>query len=169
MANSFQIETQEQHNWCWAAVAATVSNYFFPDRVLSQCAIVNGVLNIDCCQDGETSACDVPKALEDALDAAKGLLGTSLMHDTLDKDLEFETVRQKIDAGLPVCVRTLWYGDENRGHFVMIMGYSISELQEPWLDIADPYFEDSTVPYELFRSAYWGIGQWSNTCLVNQS
>src|SRR3982751_825509 len=171
MANSFQIETQDQREWCWAAVAATVSNYFFPDQILSQCAIVNDVLHIDCCHDGERPACDIPKALEDALDAINRLLGTSRVYNTLDTYLKFEAVCQQIDAGLPVCVRTLWYGDENRGHFVIITGYSIGQSEDQWVDIADPRsgYEYSTVPYEQFLSAYWGVGVWGNTCLVNQS
>ncbi len=34
MANNFEIETQEKLNWCWAAVAATVSGYFFSPQTL---------------------------------------------------------------------------------------------------------------------------------------
>ncbi|MFL6464693.1 MAG: C39 family peptidase [Bryobacteraceae bacterium] len=174
MANSFQIETQEQRNWCWAAVAATVANYFFPGQAIEQCAVATGVQyaqgvpNTNCCPNGSTSVCDIPEALEDALNTVNNLLGKSLTHHASDTYLDFKIIRQKIDAGLPICARIRWYGEGERGHFVMIIGYSESPSAGQWVDIADPRYEDSTIPYEQFRSAYWGAGWWDDTYLVDQ-
>jgi hypothetical protein len=170
MATGFKIETQEKLNWCWAAVAATVSHYFFPDQPLQQVDIAKSVLHlaagIDCNAPG--SACDQPAPLEQAFGAVEVLAGRSLgMRPPSSGTLLFHKVQAQIDAGKPVCVRVQWF-DETRGHFVMISGYSISDSGEEWVDVADPYYEDSTIPYEQFVHAYLDAGAWTNTYLLKQ-
>lgn len=168
MATSFQIETQLKLNWCWAAVASTVSKYFFPDLPLTQCAIAEGVLHpgVNCCTDS-TSVCDQQAALEAALATVNTLQSKSLNNQPVPGFLTFGLIRKQIDASKPVCARIQWYGEPG-GHFVMISGYSISQSGEQWVDIADPYYDDSTVPYEQFVSAYLDAGAWSDTYLVDQ-
>ena len=171
MASSFQIETQERLNWCWAAVAATVSHYFFPTLSTTQCTIAKQVLQPpggDCCSDGLISPCDQAAELETALSAVNTLTGQSLNDQTLSgKIITFGAVRQQIDSGRPVCARIQWFG-EQRGHFVMISGYSLGQSGEQWVDIADPYYDDSILPYDQFVSAYLDAGEWSDTYLVGQ-
>ena len=167
MTTSFEIETQEKLNWCWAAVAATVSRYFYPNQAVEQCSIARSVLNIDCCA-AASGDCDEPAALETALDALNTTFPKSLTNQPLPGQLlPFAAVRGQIDSGRPVCVRIRWFG-ESGGHFVMISGYSVSESGEPWVDVADPYYQDSTVPYDRFVSAYLDAGAWTDTYLVGQ-
>jgi Papain-like cysteine protease AvrRpt2 len=163
----FEIETQQKLNWCWAAVAATAARYFFPKQTLTQCTIAKGVLGLDCCQD-PAAGCDEPAALQTALDAVNTALGKSLNNLPQGGTLAFESVRAQIDSGRPVCVRIQWFGTSG-AHFVMIDGYSVSQSGEPWVDIADPYYEDSTLPYEQFVFGYLNAGAWSDTYLLAQS
>jgi len=168
MNSKFEIQTQQKLNWCWAAVAATVSNYFFPNQAVQQCQIAKNILGIDCCTDPDPEACDAQAELQTALAAIPKLVGNSLNVNTLQNEpLSFDAVRKQIDAGLPVCARIQWFG-ENRSHFVIISGYSISQSNVPWVDISDPYYEDSTIPYQHFVSAYLDAGTWRETYLVAQ-
>ena len=164
--SNFQIETQEKLNWCWAAVSATVSQYFYPDISLTQVDIANQLMDSTTCGQGE--GCDKAEALQDALDAAKTLLNNPLICQVINGSLSFQNVQAQIDSGKPVCARILWGGGP-LSHFVMISGYAISQSGEAWVDISDPYFVDSTVPYDLFVSAYLDSGAWVETYLVGQS
>jgi hypothetical protein len=169
MPDSFQIEPQEKLNWCWAAVAATVSQYFFPEVALSQCGIAKHVLNTtsNCCGD-LPSECNRPASLESALTAVNTLLNKNLDNRTLPRFLKFEEIREQIDSGRPVCARIQWIG-EQRAHFVMICGYSVSRSGTQWVDVADPYWGNSVVPYTQFVSSYLNAGVWSDSYLVNQA
>jgi Papain-like cysteine protease AvrRpt2 len=167
MAINFEIETQQELNWCWAAVAAAVGRYYYPDKGLQQCQVAGKVTGIaNCCPHNE--ACDQFGALDDALTAANAEMGTNLSNRAqLGKILKFAAVQAEIDGGRPVGVRIQWYG-EDAGHFVIISGYAIEASGEKWLDISDPYYEDSTVPYDQFVSAYLEAGKWSDTYLIGQ-
>ena len=164
----FQIETQKKLNWCWAAVAATVSQYFFPDSSISQCEIAREVLHPqggDCC--GAVSDCDRPAELKEALSAAGALTGQAIHARKLaGRPITFGAIRKQIDSGRPVCAHIEWYG-EQRGHVVIISGYSLDKSGGQWLDIADPYYQDATVPYQQFVSAYLDAGEWRDTYLVD--
>ncbi len=125
------------------------------------------MLGLDCCN-GAIAGCDQPSALETALGAVNTLVGKALNNQALPgQTLPFAAVRQQIDSSVPVCVRIQWFGEQN-GHFVMLSGYSVSQSGEEWVDVADPYYEDSTVPYDQFVAAYLEAGQWSDTYLVGQ-
>jgi hypothetical protein len=171
MPNPFQIETQQKHNWCWAAVSDTVAHYFFKGVNLTQAQIAKETLGASC---SNPDGCDVPARLEDALRSADKLLkpllpGRSLNTQLLlGRFLTFEAIRSEIDAGRPVCVRIQWSGEDG-GHFVMISGYSVSASGEEWVDVADPFYEDSIVPYDQFVTAYLNAGEWSDTYLVSHN
>ena len=165
MPNPFQIETQERRNWCWAAVSNTVAHYFFKNSDLTQTQIAEQTT-------GKPSLSDpdgFPAPLEVALAKTNGLLKGALKPVPIfGRFLTFEAIRSQIDGGSPVCVRIQWK-EENTGHFVMISGYSVSTSGEQWVDVADPYYEDSTVPYDQFVTAYLNAGEWSDTYLVDHS
>jgi eukaryotic-like serine/threonine-protein kinase len=102
-----------------------------------------------------------PERLEDALGITRTLSQALAASSCL-----FDEIRQEIDAGRPVCVRIGWQPNEAYGHFVVIRGYSMSSVGEQWVDITDPYYFDSTVPYDQFVYAYLDAGEWTDTYLV---
>jgi hypothetical protein len=159
--NPFQIETQKELNWCWAAVGVSIDRYFSPTSRLKQCQLAQEVLNLPggCCDD--PSNCNLPGDLEEALKARS----VKRLKKTLTGGiLTFREIQGQIDACNPVCARIGWQ-DETRGHFVVIYGYSSSSAGE-WVSIADPYFLDSTVPYTQFVNSYLDVGVWTDTFLV---
>jgi len=157
---TFTIETQQQINWCWAAVGVSINHYFSPAATLKQCELAQKLLGPGCC--GNPAEFNVAERLENALGAVNRLKQPVLDGHTLT----FLQIRQQIDAGLPVCARIGWQGEETRGHFVVICGYSQSSTGEPWVSIADPYYLDSTIPYEQFVNSYLDAGVWTDTYLV---
>ena len=165
MTNNFQIQTQEKLNWCWAAVAATVARYFSESK-FEQCDIAKKVLMIqsDDCPDSTDKAA----SFGDTLDILNKMLPRQLNNKALlGQPLRFDEIKAQIDSGRPVCVRIEWDGDDG-AHVVMISGYSSSKSGQQWLDISDPYYEDSTVTYENFKDAYLDAGKWTDTYLVGQ-
>lgn len=157
MAGTFQIQTQEEELWCWAAVSASVDHYFSPQSTSTQCQVAQEVLNIEgCC--GNPQACNAPAILQDALRAVGRLRGT------LPRPLDFQEIQQQIDSSQPVCVRIQW--DGGGGHFVVLSGYRQLASGDQLVEVSDPFFADSIVDYNEFVNAYQGNGQWTGTFLV---
>jgi hypothetical protein len=154
------MENQPQNsNWCWAAVGVSVNRYFAPDSNLSLRDLVETILN-DPGACHRSSGLDQPAHLERVLRHLK-----VLKEPPRAGALSFNDIRAQINAGLPVCVRVEW-PDLNSGHFVIIRGYAVTASGERWVDVADPAFGNSTVPYDDFVNSYQGAGQWDYTFLV---
>src|SRR5258708_3205624 len=85
--------------WCWAAVAASVTE--FKDKtVCQQCDVAGRVLNIpDCCGSGN---CNVPAQLNDALSAVHHFNYSS------PRPSKFDDVRDQVDMDYPVGARIGW-------------------------------------------------------------
>ena len=152
--------TQEMDLWCWAAVAQSVHKFFDSGSTLRQCQIAQPLTGLDCCG-AERLDCDVAWVLEDAL--------REVGHYRADFQgrVDFDYIRQSLQADRPICVRIEW-GMGGLGHFVVICGYIISQSGEPWLTIADPKRGISRWPYDQFSFAYRGLGEWTDTYLVKR-
>ena len=163
MSDSFQMEKQPQDsNWCWAAVGVSVNRYFSPDSTLELCDLASQILNDPGCCGDPPSGLDKTAFLQDVLRHLNLLREPPETSSAL-----FDDVRAQTNASLPVCVRIGW-PDQSRGHFVAIRGFARSASGEQWVDIADPYFQDSTIPYDDFVQAYQGDGEWTDTFLLKQ-
>src|SRR5580658_8749867 len=69
----FSIEPQTESDWCWAAVAASINNFFDPPG-LTQCEVATDVLHLasgTCC--GSPEKCNTPETLQRALTVTKNL------------------------------------------------------------------------------------------------
>jgi hypothetical protein len=164
MPDSFPIQKQPQDsNWCWAAVGVSVNDYFLPGSALRQCELATHILNDPGCCGTPPTGLDKTAYLQDVLRRL------SVLREPPQAGiaLAFEDIRTQIDASLPVCVRIGW-PDQSRGHFVVICGYAVSASGEQWVDIADPYFENSTTSYNDFVHAYQGNGEWTDTFLLKE-
>ena len=77
-AIAFAMQTQLQDNWCWAATATSVSDFYDCTSGWTQCILANGILPLpggeDSNSNGTVSACDVPWYLDKALNATSNLL-----------------------------------------------------------------------------------------------
>src|SRR6266700_5017599 len=57
----FTMQTQQQTQWCWAAVSVSVNLYYDPTSGQTQCAVANTALGqTTCCNDGSTAQCNQP-------------------------------------------------------------------------------------------------------------
>ncbi|MDQ2843696.1 MAG: hypothetical protein M3Y72_22180 [Acidobacteriota bacterium] len=164
MADSFPIECQTECFWCWAAVGVSVNRYFTPNSPLTQCELATHILptHPPCCENPLPPNADVSAHLQDVLSTLGALQGSPTSGPAA-----FADIRTQINESFPVCARVAWPG-QDLAHFVVICGFAVSSSGEPWLDIADPFFPNSTVPYNEFAQAYQGSGIWTDTFLVKQ-
>ena len=160
--SNFHIEAQHQSEWCWAAVTASICHYFFPTQPMDQCTVASKVLAANCCADQKP--CNQPAFLQQALDT----LAPSILHHDKPSYLLWQEIKDQIDHGFPICVEVKWLS-EPAAHYVIIRGYATSQADEQWLDIADPFFDDSTVPYQQFVQGYLNDGVWHYTFLVSKT
>jgi hypothetical protein len=146
----FTMQHQEQTEWCWAAVSASVNLYFHPTSGQTQCAVANAAMGQStCCQDGSTPQCNQPWFLDQVLQIVGDLKAWSAGKAALP------TVKREIDRCRPFCLRIAWNG--GGGHFVAVYGYSNKRL-----NIGDPWYGNSVVTYGLFPDTYQGGGSWTD-------
>jgi hypothetical protein len=157
----FPIQKQKEDKWCWAAVSASVDNYFSPTPALQQCTVAHDVLPaLDCCVNPDV--CNTGASLELAL-AKVGRFKKMLLGPA-----KFTDICAQLNLNLPVGARIAW--NQGGAHFVVIAGFSVSPSGEQVLSIADPLFWNSTIYYKDFVSAYQaktnGGGKWTHTYYV---
>jgi hypothetical protein len=126
----FIMQRQEMSNWCWAAIAASIGDYFQTSH-LNQREIASQILDFSCAAFREdtslASRCNQSAMLDDALRLVKGYSHWSPGRPA------FKQVQAAIDRGCPVCPCIEWH----RGgfHYVVIIGYAA--------DTNEVYVEDS--------------------------
>lgn len=160
------VESQEQTLWCWAAVAASVGNFYHPSRRWKQCQVANLERGRDdCCAHGESTNCNAEHRLDLALIRVGCFGGVPLL-----RVFTFEQVKALLSEGRPPCARQQWT-DSGVGHFVAIVcwaepvGLSSDRVptRQPWLKVSDPLYGDAIVSYATFREGYLGRGVWTDS------
>lgn len=151
---SFNMQSQTESNWCWAATSTSVSHFYWLWSTWTQCRVANGELgHSNCCNSPVPSACNVPWYLDRALTRTNNFV--SMMGQA-----SFQQVKDEIDAGRPVGTRIGWNG--GGGHFMVIYGYS-RVLNLEYFDIDDPIYGKSHLAVSDFASNYQGSGTWTHT------
>src|SRR5260370_26671301 len=95
---SFSVQRQLQSNWCWAAVAASIADYYDPNTTETQCTIANRCLKRTDCSTtvgrcAPNSACNQPHWLSND-DGAVWILG--LQKSSYARQLSFDEVAAEI-------------------------------------------------------------------------
>ncbi len=165
------VAPQQQTQWCWAAVSDSVSHFYDPSSIWTQCTVANAEMGQSaCCVDGASAACNQPWYLDLALTRVGRLQSVSA------GTLSFATVKSLLDADTPPCARQAWSG--GGGHFVAIVCYfryqsglmsgtgSGPPATADRLQISDPWYGDSIVDYATFVSGYQGTGTWTHSYLT---
>jgi hypothetical protein len=165
---TFTIQDQRpQANWCWAAVSASISDYFGAPAGPSggpwqKCEVAQAVLGkANCCQNPTPESCDLDSDLTVGL-AQVGHSAGDAVHG-LPPGL-FAYVKQEIDAKRPVVLRIGWYANPENGHFICLSGYDDSSGSQ-LVDVEDPYYGrlpsfDFT---QLLIAYHNGAGGWTDT------
>jgi papain like cysteine protease AvrRpt2 len=128
----FHIQPQEEGNWCWAAVTASLTAYFAglnpQGGIWKQCQVASQVfLGTNCCQSGN---CDQ----ESSLEVPMGKVGLPIQ--AYDGQLSYNAVANQIMTLRPVGLHISW--GQGGAHFVLIIGYGLDNLGAQWVKIADP-------------------------------
>jgi hypothetical protein len=162
----FTMQQEIQTNWCWAAVAASVGNYYAGQETWDQCTVANLELHrTDCCGSGGAGPCNVYGYLASALNRVDCLQNWAIAQRAV-----FEKVLCEIDHGRPVCVRVAWRG--GGAHFVAITGYSNRDPEDARMLIQDPLFQYQDIPWIDFLDVYLPLpappagslqGDWTDT------
>jgi len=148
---AFTIHTQEQTNWCWAAVATSVALHFDFTWSLRQCELVDHELQqTNCCQDGGCSKCNVERRL------SRALIRTGNLRQMESRPMTFKELQAAMLEKAPMCARVEWQGGS--GHFVVISGYvALSGVQ--YVTIEDSLTGQSQYEFQEFLTRYEGSGR----------
>jgi hypothetical protein len=149
------MQSQQQPNWCWAAVATSVAQFYnSATSWTEQCDLASAELVKSCCPAGSNAACDIPWYLDSAL-ARVGHYNT---YGTGPAPLPI--IKTEIDNNRPLGVRVAWSG--GGAHFVAISGYATSPGGDV-VTIDDPIHARSTLLLSTFQSSYRGTGSWTHS------
>lgn len=151
----FIIQHQQESEWCWAAVAATIDQYFNPLSPLRQCDVATRVLGSDNC----SNPINEPAILGDAVQVVNP------QRVNLERALNFDELRREIDAGRPVCCAIEWTG--GGGHAVVVTGYRVLTSGVRHIHVEDPLNASGDFDFDEFRNAYYGHGTWVETALIS--
>lgn len=156
---NFTVPSQQQTNWCWAAVSTGIAHYYDSASTVTQCDVVNQQLvRRDCCRNGGSKACNVYGYLGQALTFVGHLASEEAQAATFDQ------VVAAIDVGTPPCIRIAWSG--GGAHFIVISGCqdSVLFITAQMLWVTDPIYGRSLVFYDtLTGGSYQGSGTWTHT------
>ncbi len=153
----FAVQPQQQSEWCWAAVTASVAGYY-QQLGWTQCGVVNATRGVgSCCQSGSSASCNQPWYLDQSLTKIGDLA------QMVQQYLPWSQLVSEIDAGRPVGVRIGW--TNGGGHFIAVDGYSATGV----VDVQDPWYGHSSVDYQTFVSAYQGAGSWTDSYLTTSA
>jgi hypothetical protein len=154
----FAMVTQQQSQWCWAAVAVSVAG-FFGNNGWTQCSVVNAELGRgDCCNQQLPGSCNVVWLLDRALNRV-GHFNPPVQGALLP----VASVQTEINADRPIGCRIGWSG--GGGHFVVLSGYDFGGASD-FVDVQDPWYGPSVVNYSTFASSYQSNGSWTHSYLL---
>lgn len=162
----FQLDEQNCTEWCWAAVATGIGEFYHDaDCPQQQCQLVSNILQVgkDCCENCNCSAatrepCNQPQNL--------GFVLNQIRHGRDDNDglpiMKLSEIQKEINAGRPIAVSVEWQEPAAPGHAIVIHGYT----DDGMLLIADPMAPRGTtitVPLGNFSYPQFGgsvVGTW---------
>lgn len=158
MKPEFKLQQQEQSNWCWAAIVASIRERFRPEEPITQSELANIVFERDDCNiDGASIHCNRPYALQKALELVDHLM------EALLTPITFDDVVREIDNNRPVIVALkppIYF----IGHYVMIVNIELDGK----LKVLDPRKPNKPilVGYRQLRDGFENGHTWVNTYLV---
>lgn len=150
----FEMEDQQDDNWCWAAVAVSIGKYFEPATLWTQCKLVNFILSrSDCCGDPIPCQCDKARALSPAIKAVGNL------HNHQSGYLKIEDARLELEDGNPVGMALKLSFST---HFVVLHG--IQWGSQELMFIKDPDMTVIPLQYGQFPGGPYGAtAKWIHT------
>jgi hypothetical protein len=147
------LQHQEQTEWCWAAVAASVADFNKDPAGWTQCRIANAVLGSGgCCTSGGT--CNKTAELARSLEVTGHLRAPEV--GTLDPS----TVGTEMLNENPIGAHVVFPG--GIGHFVLITGFLDAEPPRLWVQDSEVN-ERSDYEFGEFAQRYRGNARWDHS------
>lgn len=144
---NFTMQRQTQSNWCWAAVSASVGN-FYGTGGWTQCGVATAELGRNCCS--QPGPCNVYGYLDSSLRTTRSF------NRMLSSRIQLSEITNQISQGRPVGLRCAWYG--GGAHFLTIYGISGN-----YINVADSIYGYATYALNSFPANYQGGGNWTHT------
>jgi hypothetical protein len=118
---------------------------------------------LSCCANPVPSACDV----YGTLDAALTTVGHFVRRE--DSRAVFSAVQYEINGDRPMGCRVVWAAGAG-AHFVAIGGWQVMADGTEFVEIHDPFYGSTTLPYAQFVSGYRQPGDaWKNSYFTHPS
>lgn len=151
----FKMQHQVENQWCWAATAVSISQYYNPSSHWTQCQVATTALGIsNCCI--LPTLCNKPWYLERALSITNNFT-------SIQGALSFHDVELELSNGRVVGARVGWFG--GGGHFMVIYGCkTINGINYYYID--DPIYGKSEILEFAFQTAYQGAGSWTHSYIT---
>jgi len=147
---------QEQTEWCWAACAQMVLQ-FYGDSTVQQCDLATQLFGEPtCCSDPSSALCNEPAQVPDiaGVYASRGRNANLVIGS-----VPFETLQDEINANRPVEIGFAW--NDGTGHQALVCGWNVDDTG-PYLLVNDPRWGSGAVYYVNLVAAYgWGSWQWT--------
>jgi len=147
----FNMQQQEQTDWCWAGCAVGTSHFYDPSSAWTQCTLANAAFKkTTCCQD--RGACNRPWKFIEALTTVGNL-------DSPANGIEAQaTITAEVKSGEPLGVRVDWRGG-TIGHVLMVVGGGANDM----VTVQDPFYGQWYIPYSTLVNSYMGTGSWTRS------
>jgi len=156
MILNFKTQKQLLDNWCWSAMASSVSFYYNAKSPWMQNMLAARLVNITCIGINAANASTASAVCDVQMDVAKALALTGNLAGDIIRPLSFNEVVQQINAGFPICCQILFPGASG-SHFVALYGYQSTNVI-----IGDPQAGIFSINYTQFVSGYRG-GNWKRS------
>lgn len=145
------MEKQSETNWCWAALGASVGNYFYGQDSYTQCDVANTCL-------AKNNCCTNPAGCNEYWFVDKALMAANSYDTKASGTATFATIQSRIDNDEPVGIRVKWTG--TGAHCMMITGYDENGEK---ITIQDPWHGTSIAEYSSYPADYQQGGTWTHT------
>lgn len=167
---NFTIQRQVMDEWCWAAVASSVSHFYLGDRAIDQKWIVARHL-------GRDRNTPTDETWDHSAPMLVGLQFVGCTPIYKSGPISFWSVLRKLDGGDPICVQIRWKdakgNDTAVRHAVVITSCWRDEEDRPFYMVGDPGEGDSEECSESeVQSSYMAAngspgGRWEATFFVS--
>jgi hypothetical protein len=157
MTLPYLLQKQLLPNWCWSAVASSISFYYNRNQFGYRQGDIAGMLLGNSCNIGAQNSGSASTFCDQPADIALALFKTGNYAGNLNLPLSYPQVVAQINGHFPVCCEIQWPSAAGN-HFVAIVGYSGNDLI-----IGDPDPDATSlfsISYNDFLNDYRGGGRW---------
>ncbi len=148
------VQSQLLGNWCWAAVTASIREWYEEENAKAQCAVASEFLARNCCPPGIDDVSN-PNNRRYSIATA---LGLNMARPALDRPLRPEEIPEVVASNRPACCVIRW--SNGQLHFVLLTGY-IEGIGD--VIVRDPLLGLFVGSYRRFTESYRDKGQWLAT------